>query len=159
MTIYTVHARITGNVDSNASDDTIFVKDGFSWPAFVFTFFWLLYKRMWIAAAIVLATMMAGSLLATASGNANVTQSLIGLALSFILGFEGNDLLRWSLARRGFREVGLVQGRDLEEAELKYYSDQSYPAPEPANMASMPTGLDALATDALGLFSAPGIKQ
>ena len=148
MAIYSVHTSAT------AADDPVFVKDGFSWPAFVFTLFWLLYKRMWIAAIIAAAAMIAVPQLAAMSGNPDLSQTLFGLVMSLVLGFEGNDLLRWSLARRGHREVDLVQGQDRDEVELKYFAsrdDVSQPAPAMA----VATGPDPLAADALGLFAAP----
>jgi hypothetical protein len=149
MAIYTVHRRAV------AADDPVFVKDGFSWPAFIFTLFWLVYKRMWIVAAIVAAAMIATSQLAEMSGNAELTRTLTGLIIGLILGFEGNDLLRWSLARRGYGEIDVVQGSDLEEAELKHVMDGDGTDPTVPEAVSAAKH-DPLTVDALGLFVAPG---
>ena len=35
------------------------MRDGFSWAAFVLTFLWALWNRMWIVAAVILAVMAA----------------------------------------------------------------------------------------------------
>jgi hypothetical protein len=152
MSVYTVHRR------GMSKDDVVFVKDGFSWPGFVFTVFWLVYKRMWIVAAIVAAVLIGAPLLGAWSGSADLVQSLLGLAIGLIIGFEGNDLERWSLARQGYREVDCVEGCDLEEAELKHFSSQAGAALPSAPVAVAPpaTQPSLLATDALGLFSAPG---
>ena len=48
--VYTAHVRGRGGVDA----DIVFVKDGFSWPAFFFTAVWALWHRLWLFALIVL---------------------------------------------------------------------------------------------------------
>ena len=46
MTLYVVQAP-------GSDDDSLvrahFVADGFSWPAFLFAWAWLLYRRLWLA--------------------------------------------------------------------------------------------------------------
>jgi Protein of unknown function (DUF2628) len=151
MAIYTVHNRLVGK------DDPMFVKDGFSWPGFVFTFIWLLYKRMWVVASVAAAAMFVASFLSSASANPGLMQSLFSLVMSMILGFEGNELQRWSLTRRGYRETALLQGDDPEEAELKYFADRTETTTA-AGAAVVRAQPHVLATDALGLFSVPDGK-
>jgi hypothetical protein len=40
------------------------------------------------------------------------------IALQILVGFEARNLQRWTLERRGFRLMGVVQGRDEEGAVL-----------------------------------------
>ena len=40
-------------------DEAVFVKEGFSIAAFVLTFLWALWNRMWVVAAVILAVMAA----------------------------------------------------------------------------------------------------
>ena len=136
MTTYSIFAKPE---DRNAQD-AIFVSDGFSWGGFVFTGLWALWNRMWIVGAIVISVSLLGSALPPA------LQLLLSLAVSVLMGLHGNDLLGWSLARRGFREIGLSSGDNLEEAELRFYGDA---AENPS--ASSPALKDF---DALGLFGA-----
>jgi Protein of unknown function (DUF2628) len=153
MAIYTVHMR------TGAAADPFFVKDGFSWPGFFFTLIWLAIKRMWIVVAFAVSLMLAVSLASSLSGNEDFWRFLSSIVLCLILGFEGNDLRRWSLAGQGYREVAVIEAQDLEEAELKYFDSNpdiaSPPAP-PSETLSIQS--DALATDALGLFGVPGGK-
>ena len=109
MLYYTVHAR-TGEGPQKA----LLVKDGFSWPALLLGPFWLLWKRCWLASFAVLALAMA----LTAAG-----EQIAGwgfLAIQLVLGFEGNDIWRRALERRGYEMKGIVAARDMDEAELRW---------------------------------------
>lgn len=136
MTTYAIYAKPG---DRNAAD-AIFVPDAFSWGGFVFTGFWALWNRMWIAGSIVISLALLGSALPPA------LQFLLNLAVSIVMGLHANDLLRWSLARRGFSEIGLSKGSTLEEAELRFYAEGVSAPP-----ISSPIFKDF---DALGLFGA-----
>ena len=60
------------------------------------------------------------------------------------MGMNSNDLLGWSLTRRGLSEIALSNGGSLEEAELRFYADAT-DAPKLA--LPMPVNHDVL-----GLF-------
>jgi hypothetical protein len=149
MAIYSVHNRPAARVD-----DAIFVKDGFAWAALVFTLLWTLWHRMWIVAAIVFSTTAAIAALASWLGLGDAPVNLASLAVGLILGFEGNDLRRWSLARQGYEELGLAPGHDLDEAELRFFAAQaSY---QPAASNPVPPKLRPEGHDPLGLFGTAG---
>ncbi|MCM0020668.1 MAG: DUF2628 domain-containing protein [Tagaea sp.] len=99
----------------------VFVKDGFSWPAFVFLPLWALVHRLWwVAFGIVVAyaaLILAVDLLALDM----VAEALLGLGFSLIVGFEANDWRRAELYRRGWIERGVTLGRSLDEAELDWF--------------------------------------
>ena len=120
--IYTVHSKGDPERDLASLDGTRFVKDGFAWGAFVFTFGWLVYKRMWLvllaaASAQIMLTVFANTI--AAPGWFAV---LSGFAMSLFLGFEGNGLCRWTLARRGYAEQGLAAGSHIEDAEARFFA-------------------------------------
>ena len=123
MTTYAIYAKPS---DRNA-EDAIFVPDAFSWGGFILTGFWVLWNRMWIVSAIVIAILFVGTALPP------TLQFLVNVAVSVFLGLYGHDLLGWSLARRGYSEIGLSNGSSLGEAELRYYADDvstpSLPSP------------------------------
>jgi hypothetical protein len=110
MRIWTVHHRpaITGK-----PVQTVMVREGFSWLAALFPLFWFLVKRLWLVAALyfALATLLGFLLPAAAS-------PWVFVALQILAGFEARNLQRWTLERRGFRLMGVVQGRDEEGAVL-----------------------------------------
>jgi hypothetical protein len=136
MTTYSIYAKPN---DAKAAE-AIFLPDSFSWGAFVFTWVWALWNRMWIVAALVLLVMFIASALST------VPQFLLALGVNIIMGLYGNDLLGWSLTRRGLSEIALSNGGSLEEAELRFYADG---VDAPALTSPMPVNHDVL-----GLFGA-----
>jgi hypothetical protein len=122
MRVYTVHHRqeASGSL-TGLAEDAILVKEGFSWPAFFVPLIWLVYKRMWIVLAFYIAATVA--LMVSAQG-AVVPDSAIfvgSFALNLILGLQGNDLYRWTLGRRRYREQAVVIGRNLVAAEQRYF--------------------------------------
>src|SRR4051794_32756279 len=55
MKTYTLHvAADAAPGDPGTLERAVLVKDGFSWGAFVFSFFWFFAHRLWIAGLIVL---------------------------------------------------------------------------------------------------------
>lgn len=131
MAVFTVHLPPEGEA---APEKIRFLREGYSWPAFVFGPFWLLWKRAWIAA-------VAWTLLLFLIGGAGSVfkmpkdaMSLVGLAAALILGFEGDRVIAWSLRRRGYEEKDVVIADNEEEAEEVYFgrlrasSGQTLPA-------------------------------
>ena len=122
MKIYTVHHRqeASGSL-TGLGEDAILVKEGFSWPAFLVPLIWLLYKRMWIVLVFYLA---ATAILTAIAQGAAVAESAVfvgNLAVNLILGLQGNDLYRWTLQRRRYREQAVVMGQNLVTAEQRYF--------------------------------------
>ncbi len=74
------------------------VLEGFSWGAAFFGWVWLLFHRAWVPAALMFAVSL---LLLRASGALN--SAAPGLALFVLQGMFGRDLVRWSLAMRGYQ--------------------------------------------------------
>ena len=122
MKIYTVHHRqeTTGSL-TGLGEDVILVKEGFSWPAFLVPLIWLIYKRMWIVLAFYLAATAALTLLGQIAVVPESALFVGSFALNLILGLEGNDLYRWTLARRRYREHAVVMGNSLVSAEQRYF--------------------------------------
>lgn len=125
MAWWTAHSK-----KGQGADDVVFVREGFSWWALLFPLLWLAIKGMWIVLVIALAAQFLIWAIAEALGFGEVMRLIFGLAINLILGFQGNELLRWTYGRRGFSEVGLVQGGDLEEAEYRFFTETGLPQAE-----------------------------
>lgn len=171
MSIYTV--LVPGPVQTDADPmRAVFVKDGFSWPALLFGGLWLISRRLWL---VLLGYLVATGLISALVGVFD--RELASVALIFfqlLFGLEANELRRWTLQRHGYRLAAVVEGRGIEEAELRYFSGLSAPAdppPPPAEAAgggaapppapTAPPPLAAVAPsaeagDVVGLFPAPG---
>ena len=91
------------------------VREGFSLGAFLFGPLWLFAHRAWVAGVIALAVLVGiGVLAAAMAGSATPLILLLGYAA--LLGWNGRDLCRWSLARRGYDESHVLAGRDSDAA-------------------------------------------
>jgi hypothetical protein len=107
MRIYTAHLR-----DSRMP---CLVHEGFSLGAFLFGPLWLFAHRAWIAGIIALAVLIGLLRVAAMMADSGVPMILL-LGYAALLGWNGRDLCRWSLARRGFTERYVVAGRGKEAA-------------------------------------------
>ncbi len=113
MKIYTVHIRRHA---LNPDRDLTVVKEGFNWPAFLFSGFWALSKRMWIVG---MAMFAVGGVLEAGlslSGANDLSRWIIHFGYLTVIGLTANDLRRQALARAGFAFVGLGAGDTRDEA-------------------------------------------
>jgi hypothetical protein len=117
MAIFTVHFPPAPEGAPPAADRMVLLRDEFSWPAFIFGPFWLLWRRAWLAAGLwTLALLLVGFLGVKLNVSKGV-MSYVGVAMAAILGFEGSRLIAWTLSRRGYAEADLAIGDTVEEAE------------------------------------------
>ena len=121
MRSYTLHLPRHAVPDEPAAiEAATIVRDGFVWPAFLFTVLWFLWHRLWIAALIVAAALAVlvgtGVALNLRPGYA----ALAALLFSVLLGMEGSTLRRWTYARRGRGTTDVVTAGSLAEAEAKF---------------------------------------
>ena len=83
------------------------VKQGWSWPAFFFAFFWLLIKRMWILAGIIFASFLIIVIIGGVAGGAiekalDEILSIANIMIMVVFGLKGNNLREQNLLSRGF---------------------------------------------------------
>jgi hypothetical protein len=162
MAVYTVHAPTVPaeGASTPRPEQFVFVRDGFSFPALMFGALWMLRHRMWLVLLgyIVLAVALASVL--GLYGSASVA-FIVWTLLALLIGFEAATLRRFTLARRGFRMVGLVVGDDLDLAERRFFDawvrKQAEGNPFHSG-APMGSGLPVAShgPDVLGLFPEPG---
>ena len=108
MKIWTAHEK------PHASP--VLVREGFAWGALAFGPFWLAAHRAWIPAA--------GSLFIEFAIFATTrlpASAVLTAGLALVLGFSGHDLVRWSMARRGFQETAIVTGANEDEARSRLF--------------------------------------
>ena len=116
MALYVIQARGT---DQTALERATIIKDGFSWPAFIFAQLWLIYHRLWLALLIWVLAEVAFTLLVlphTATG----TFIAVDFLAHLFIGFEGNRL-RLAKGARSAVLVDVVEGRDRDEAEARFF--------------------------------------
>lgn len=118
MRIYTVHYL---PVSIGPDRNTVLVKEGFCWPALLFTALWALWHRLWLAAALIVAANFALELLLTLTGADPVSRAAATLGLSAFIGYGANDWLRAKLARLGYLDAGVVVARNAEAGALRFF--------------------------------------
>ena len=128
------------------------VRDGFAWTAFLFTFFWFFWHRLWLAGLAVLVAVVGLGLALRWLGISPGAASLALILLMLLIGLEASSLRRWTLRRRGRPAVALVSAKSREEAETKSFRRWLAAPPDPLfrpAAAPMPT---RDAPPILGLF-------
>jgi hypothetical protein len=170
MSIYTVHEP-PAKADQSQPDPErfVFVRDGFSFWAFLLAPLWMLRHRMWLVLVgyvVVMVALHVGLRLIGASATVTV---VAGALVSLLVGFEAATLRRFTLSRRRWKNVGIVVGDDPESAERRFFDawmsgsragpaaaggSRSPSAPAP----SMPTARRS-PTDVIGLFPQPGAQR
>ena len=163
MASWTVH-RPANAYGADALERAAFVRDGFSWAAFLVPALWLLWNRLWLG---LLAFVIATAALAwggAAIGLDTLPATAIAFLISLYVGLEGGALRRWKLDRKGFEPVGVVGATSREEAERRAVAllleAAPQAAPPPAASATSggapSSGARHGATDVLGSFPEPG---
>ncbi len=167
MSVYTVHEAPARASASSAAERFIFVRDGFSWWAFLFAPLWMLWHRMWLVflGYAVISGGIEFALVRFSASRAAI--SLVGLLISLLVGLEASTLRRLTLHRRGWSNVGVVSGDKLEDAERRFFdawARGARPAGSAANAAPpSPTSGTAVGVPrvtptphVVGLFPEPG---
>jgi hypothetical protein len=163
MSVYTVHVPSTTTEKSTQNPERfIFIRDGFSFWAFLLGPLWMLWHRLWlvfigyVGLAILLQIGLQGI------GAPQAVMWAAGLLLAFLIGLEAATLRRLTLGRRRWTNVGIVIGDDLEAAERRFFDAWTRPvlrAPIAAPATAPAPGAPALSgstTDIVGLFPQPG---
>jgi hypothetical protein len=168
MSIYTVHEPPPRAADALSGPERfVFVRDGFAVWAFLLTPLWMLWQGLWLVLAVYVAVAAILGIILTGIGASAGAVVLVGVIISLLVGLEAGTLRRFTLARRGWRNAGLVSGRNLEDAERRFFdiwlgktpnqhgaSAAPPPAPSAAPLPRMPQP-----EGVIGLFPEPGAQR
>jgi hypothetical protein len=166
VTVYSVYEPSSeAAVLALRADRLAFVKEGFSWIAFLVPALWLFFYRMWLELIVFLVGFAALELAFGTSDQGKTLFGWISLGLFLLFAFEANDLRAASLERRGYRLVGLASGRDRGQAELSFFRtwlpEQEKQArtpdhaPEKRETGSSPPSTRGESEEVIGLFPRP----
>lgn len=121
MIVFTVHEPPDAPVDRvDRADRLRFIGDRFSPTAAGFAPFWLLANRIWLGFATYLAACAVIAVSVFFAGLGPRWIPLLLGALNLIVGFEAASLQRMTLERRGWRTLGTVAGRNVDECERRF---------------------------------------
>jgi hypothetical protein len=140
-----------------AAERARFVRDGFSWPAFLFGPFWLLARGLWRAlgvwllGAIVVVLMFRSGQLASGAGG------WLYLMSAVYLGLEGRKFVAAAIERRGFAFVDVVIGPNRSVAEEIFFNRWPFNKAPPASAPRAPSAVAPLTpSHVIGMFPEAG---
>jgi uncharacterized protein DUF2628 len=168
MAVYTVHQPPLKKYEAAPDPERFaFVRDGFSFWAFLFGPVWMLRHRMWLVLLgyiVIAGAMLVGLRFVGASPNGSLFAVLM---LQLLVGLEAGTLRRFTYGRRRWRNVGTVVGSDRDTVERRFFDSWTRGetfAPVPAAArpaASIPPAprSPSSASDVIGLFPQPGAHR
>ena len=169
MSSYTVHQPPAKPDGTTAPERFVFVRDGFAFWAFALAPFWMLRHRLWLVLIGYVVVMAAVGFGLRAIGASDTVTAVVILLVALLVGIEAATLRRFTLARRGWSNVGLVVGDDLESVERRFYDAfvaegaeprrTVWPAAESRPPAAAMPLLHSGASDVIGLFPQPGAPR
>ena len=163
MPVFTVHAPPADRAGNSAPEDFTFVRDGFYFWAMIFGPVWLLFRRLWLVLFLYVVVIAAVGAGLWVTGWRQYVGIWPMLFVAVLLGLEAGTLRRWTLARRGFENVGIVVADNLETAERRFFDRfvetgrrENPPAVPPSySVPTRPTSMPPV----IGLFPEPGAPR
>jgi hypothetical protein len=115
---------LTAPATGDAVSDTKFIRDGFSWFAFLLPLPWLLVKRLWLIFAAAIIVYIATILIAE-----QYRIDGLPIAFSFVLSLwtalEGGHAQARALERKGWQIERVIAADRLSDAEDIYFADKA----------------------------------
>ena len=149
---------LTAPALKDADRDTKFIRDGFSWLAFLLPLPWLLMKRLWLIA---LAAVMI--YLVTIYVAETYRLDALPAAFTFVLclwtALEGGHAQARALERKGWQIERVIAASRLADAEEIYFAEKAVTARvEPDRPPPLPSGKPVASVHdvALGLIGPAG---
>ncbi len=164
MSIYTVHEPpLRAGTPAPEPERYVFVRDSFSFWAFLFGPLWMLRYRMWLVFVLYVVGSLVLEGLVVVAGASDVVIAAIGLLISLWVGLEAATLRRFTLRRRGWTDVGVVSGEDREAAERRFFDAWLQRGPQTAASPVVPSRAfnptQPVTSGVVGLFPEPGARR
>lgn len=161
MALYSVHLPPGTAPGGEGLLKAVFLREGFSWGAFVFGPLYLLAHRLWFGGAAILALTLAVGGVGAGLSLPDEAMSALAFLPGLIAGFESQGWRRGKLERRGFAEIGVVSGSSRREAELRFFARFSATGrdePAPTRQGDAPGWVPPAPAGVLGLFPQMNVR-
>ncbi|MDE1974565.1 MAG: DUF2628 domain-containing protein [Hyphomicrobiales bacterium] len=170
MPVFTVHEPPQRSTKAVPDPERIvFVREGFSFWAFLFAALWMARYRMWLVLLLYLVIAGGVEIALRFAGVGAVGIGLGGFAIALLVGMEASTLRRFALRQRGFRDIGIASGEDLEDAERRFFDSWVRAAAEKrgappaasgaASVPPVPPVSQPYPSDIVGLFPEAGASR
>ena len=164
MAVFTVHGPRAATARPSP-DRVAFVRDGFTFLAFVFGGLWLAYHRLWLALLGYLIAIVALIAAMIALGVPPGARFGVLFLIALLMGFEAASLRRWTLSRRKWKLLDVVVGDNRDEAERRFFErwasvshdDETHRGAPPPSRS--PVHVNAPRDEIIGLFPQPGMLR
>ena len=123
---------LTAPAATDPDRDTIFIRDGFSWLAFLFPLPWLLFRRLWIA-ALVAVVLYLGSIFVAEQYGLDALPIAFSFLLSLWVSLEGGEARVRRLEGLGWQVERVLAAQNVADAEAVYFAEKA------ANARRQPT--------------------
>ena len=158
MRLRTVRVLVPAGADLMlAAERARFVREGFSWPAFLFGPFWLLARGLWRAlgvwllGAILVVLMFRSGQLGSGAGGS------LYLLSAVYLGLDGRKFVAAAIERRGFAFVDVVIGPNRWVAEEIFFNRWPQDRAPPVGAPRAPSAAAPVApSHVIGMFPEAG---
>ena len=138
VSVYTVHEPPRPPLDRiDRAASLVFVRDGFSWGAALFSPVYLIVKGQWFAFGAYLVLAFAAAALLWSVGLLENWFTFTIIGLNIYLGLEASTLERMWLGYRGWTELGTVAGRNLPECERRFFDSWLSALPDNDDRSSL----------------------
>ena len=101
-------------------ENILVVKEGFCWPAFLFTMLWAIWQRLWLVAAGLLSISLITIFILDRLGADQSVILIIYFGITMVFGYHANDFRRTKLKQIGYLERGVVCGVTEDAAVWRY---------------------------------------
>jgi Protein of unknown function (DUF2628) len=164
MSVYTVHEPPLRATEASPDPERfVFVRDGFYFWAFLLTPLWMLWHRLWLVLLLYVVVTVGIQNAMHYAGIGAAGGALAMLFIAFLVGVEASTLRCFTLARRGWRQVGIVGGSNTEAAERRFFdawAAEAGKAAEPEAPPPLPPPPRPIQpSDIVGLFPEPGASR
>jgi len=166
MATYTVHEPPLKEDEARPDPARfVFVRDGFYFWAFLLSPLWMLRRRLWLVLLGYILLTIAINVGLYLGGASTAVMLAAGALVSLLIGFEAASLRRFTLARRGWSNVGIVVGDSIEAAEQRFFDtwvkDEPRHAMPPATAMPSPHAArrPPAGSEVIGLFPSPGARR
>jgi len=161
MAVYTVHEPPPKQFDQTSDPERFeFVRDGFSFWAFLFGPLWMLRHRMWLVLLGYVGVSVALETIFIVLSEGAAARSIANLLLAVLVGIESATLRRFTLGRRRWTNLGVIVADDLEAAERRFFDVWVKSGGAAPHTTVEPQSRQAAAApDVIGLFPQPGTRR
>ena len=118
MRVFTYHERPGA---SALTDEPVLIREGFSWPAALFSAFWALWHGLWLVAGALFALGLAVEAGLVFFGADPLAKAAVSIGLAAIIGFCANDWRRARLRKQGYQLMGIVAADSIDSARRRWF--------------------------------------